>query len=107
LVKNGFATPAVSPSTKAETYSIFYCISPNNLFSLFQAIQIHERTQKHKKNKERETKFQMRKMHNREKTEEEKYEEEVKYLNDVFSFFTHFFLKFKEKSKKIYRSSSR
>jgi hypothetical protein len=46
------------------------------------AIQIHERSQKHKKNKERETKFQMRKMHNREKTEEEKYEQEVQFLND-------------------------
>jgi len=46
------------------------------------AIQIHERSQKHKKNKERETKFQMHKQNKREKTEEEKYEEEVKYLND-------------------------
>jgi len=46
------------------------------------AIQIHERSQKHKKNKERETKFQMHKQNRREKTEEEKYEEEVKYLND-------------------------
>jgi len=56
---------------------------------------MHERSQKHIRNRDRENKWLSR--HNKkEKTEEEKYEEEVKYMNEV-SYFILFHFKSKAK----------